>query len=103
MATDLLASRPFSPFCILIFYTNSNTLFSVHIARVTVLLSGVDQRWMGPCFEYWFLTRFLPLAPREFFLATVTVDLLMGGLDLDFSVELLCDTCSNLACPDVRN
>ena len=51
------------------------------------LLFGVDQRRMGSPFE--FLSRFLLLALREFFLATVATGDAHGGLDPDFSVKLL--------------
>lgn len=39
---------------------------------------------MGPHFEFWLLSRFLPPAVREFALAPVASGLLNEGLDLNF-------------------
>ena len=59
-----------------------------------VLLSVVDQRRTDSPFESWFLSVFLLLALREFFLATVSTGDAHGGSDPYFSVKLLCDNTS---------
>ena len=44
------------------------------------MLAGVDQRRTGSPFEAYFLSRFLPVALREFFLAAVTLGFLTCAL-----------------------
>ena len=56
------------------------------VGKVAALLlcycfSGVDQRRMGSSFESWLLSRALPLARRDFFLAPGSPT---KGFDLDF-------------------